>query len=77
MLVRVAGDARAGWERMLTAGPGGATLMVAADSAEQLDEMLAGLQDVRPVPPVRSYCSVSTLSLLLCSASPRVFFENT
>ena len=30
---------------MLTAGPGGATLVVAAADGEQLDEMLAGLQE--------------------------------
>ena len=45
VLLRLKGDARAGWDRMLTAGPGGATLVVAAADGEQLDEMLAGLQE--------------------------------
>ena len=45
VLLRLESEARAGWDRMLTAGPGGATLVVAAHSGEQLDEMLAGLQE--------------------------------
>ena len=53
MLLCMNGEARAGWERMLAAGPGGATLMVAAASTEQLDEMLSGLQDGQHSPSVR------------------------
>ena len=54
MLLRLEGNARAGWDRMLTAGPAGATLVIAASDGEQLDEMLAGLQDDPAGPRVRN-----------------------
>jgi len=55
VLLRLEGDARAGWDRMLTAGPGGATLVIAARDGEQLDEMLAGLQEDPAGPRVSSW----------------------
>ena len=45
VLLRLDSEARAGWDRMLTAGQHGATLVIAARGGEQLDEMLAGLQE--------------------------------
>ena len=45
VLLRLDGDARAGWDRMLTAGADGATLVVAAADGEQLEDMLSGLQE--------------------------------
>ena len=54
VLLRLDGDARAGWDRMLTAGHNGATLVVAARDDEQLDEMLAGLQEDLAAPRVRA-----------------------
>ena len=59
VLLRMEAEARAGWERMLAAGSGGATLMVAAAGAEQLDEMLSGLQDGQARTPVRPAGSLS------------------